>query len=148
MGDLRDQVLRAIIDGDYSDNELQAIADHSLNDDISEGLARRIYFKMKLREAMEMIATVPIEGGEINDTGYSQTMEEIENMRNTWKNNHQQSKENNMPATAYDNIIDPPYTHKNTSNKQPKKRNLSPETRKILASNAAIARAAKARKRS
>lgn len=148
MDSLKETALKAILNDEFQEEELEALLDHVYLKQGKEYLEEWAK-KRAIGGAMRIIAQMDIVGGRINDTVYSQVMEELENMRQEWLSNHEDLEGKDDVAFHMDTTPDEPLDSTNNKKNSPKKKsgNLSPEERKnILAQNAAKARAAKAKK--
>lgn len=150
---LKEKVIKAILEDKFSDEELEFIYS-------------KTFYEKKLVEAMTIISTMEITDGFLNDAYYSNIMEGIEEMRESYKKQLQNlnlSKtspyKNNTSNNEHLTDKKKSTNNKNHSKKQSrdtkvnktttplKKRNISEETKEKLRNNAAIARAAKDAKR-
>lgn len=131
MDDLKEKVLIAILNGEFSNEELNSFLNHEVSS-VSEEQADRIIQKWRLLEAMKTIAFMPNDGGTLNDSAYDEVMEEIENMRNDWLNKAHGHKKSSQSIPAQH----PP-------KKQPSEKQIGARRE-----NAAKAREARAKKRS
>ena len=158
MDSLKETALKAILNDEFQEEELEALLDHVYLKNGKEYLEAWTK-KRALGGAMRIIAQMDIVDGRINDTAYSQVMEELENMRQDWLSNQTdlERKENKDADDGKDDVAfhietmpDEPLDSTNNKKDRTKKKsvNLSPEERKkILSGNAAKAREALAKKR-
>ncbi|MBR1834890.1 MAG: hypothetical protein IJ785_05240 [Bacteroidales bacterium] len=138
MATLKERAIKAIVDDTFSNEELRFICEQT-------------FYAKKLREAMVLISTMEVADDYINDTFYSDAMEEIEEMRAEFLRRKKESDSQEAIKPSEKEVQkseqDSPVIEQMHPLTKPKKvRNLSEETRKKFAENAAKARAAKAKK--
>ncbi len=156
METLKEKVIKSIVNDEFTEEELEFIYSNS-------------FYKKKLQESMFFIATMDVVGGFVEDTAYSQVMEEIEDARNAYIAKLQQDNSTKTFSSDNEQLTneDQPKEKKTTSTKEPsiekkqssnkknatikkeakKGRTISEATKKKFAENAAKARAALAEQR-
>lgn len=72
MESLKEKVIKAILDDNYSEEELECFYS-------------KTFYEQKLLEAMTVISSIEVTEGFINDAYYSNIMEEIEERREAFK---------------------------------------------------------------
>lgn len=166
MATLKEMVIAAVISGQYTNLELNIILNHDFTS-LSDGLIDKLITKKEIQRAKELIATMDADDGLYTDSEYYQTMEDIEDMRNAWRekmkqeeNSHNNISSNehpiaNIQTSNNDTLSNNEQTikkepsskkQKSTGKKSKKTRNNSEENKEKLRANAAKARAAKQKK--
>lgn len=146
MDSLKEKALKAILNDEFTDEELTALLNHVFPK-VNEAYLAECAKRKALGDAMQTIAHMDIVDGRVNDSAYSQVMEELEDMRNAWlyqyEDQHDEEEQNPIPETMEDKIKARPIQD---ADKPHEGRLTAEEKRSILAANAAKARAAKAKK--
>lgn len=133
MDSLKEKALKAILNDEFTDEELSALLDHvfpKVNEEYLAECAKR----KALGDAMQTIAHMDVVDGRVNDSAYCQVMEELEDMRNAWLSEYEDQQEEETDLSDQD------------AAPASKEKLSAEEKRSILAANAAKARAAKAKK--
>ena len=146
MDSLKEKALKAILNDEFTDEELTALLNHVFPK-VNEAYLAECAKRKALGDAMQTIAHMDIVDGRVNDSAYSKVMVELEDMRNAWlyqyEDQHDEEEQNPIPETMEDKIKARPIQD---ADKPQEGRLTAEEKRSILAANAAKARAAKAKK--
>ena len=146
MDSLKEKALKAILNDEFTDEELTALLDHVFPK-VNEAYLAECAKRKALGDAMQTIAHMDVVDGRLNDTAYSQVMEELEDMRNAWLSEYEDQDDEEGPnpisETTGEELSASPVKD---ANKPEEGKLTAEEKRSILAANAAKARAAKAKK--